>query len=406
MFKSIFGFKKKPSLSIFPNTASASVSSLALLLVTMGPPFSEWKPDDLDLTEEEQGGVHLACNCLQLFMYPTQFKKTILGEVLMGCALTIAKDERPELADFMHKGYSVIENAFSAAALAYGVEDASESKLLSFVASTWVETFEVNLTETESRTRAEKIYQCFLYAKDRASAIFQPMVTAIDTFDLDEIYQLDFYEHNLSIFERALQNREKFKFLYRGFEPPTAKEQYEAKLKELEAAKSLEAEFEASIETMVAKLGNIEAKDACDLIRDWFWVSQDTLAALKTVQGERCMIAGLSVRQEQERMVEMLKPLLTECLGQGADINEMIESWRDATVKTGISAKVATLAKNIPSDELPNYLLSLGPDYFDSLKLYKFKEPMTRFVESIGGLDSFSEDEAAYITERLELFPE
>ena len=32
MFKSIFGFKKKPSLSIFPNTASASVSSLALLL--------------------------------------------------------------------------------------------------------------------------------------------------------------------------------------------------------------------------------------------------------------------------------------------------------------------------------------------------------------------------------------
>ena len=106
----MFNIFKKKEIKIYPIKASQSIASLALLIDSNGYPFSDWKDPGISLTEEEVNLIEPACQSLQLFYYRYAYNdKHLLGEVMLGCVLSVVKDNKPDLANLYEIGIDLFE---------------------------------------------------------------------------------------------------------------------------------------------------------------------------------------------------------------------------------------------------------------------------------------------------------
>jgi hypothetical protein len=336
-----------------------------------------------------------------------------VGEVMLGCALAVAKKQRDGLIDLMNLGYSVITDAFQLGVQQNGTEDEGVRKTILFVAMTWVRVMSTHggkLTEEEEIALAMKLDRCLFHARDRANVILEPMAKSVTEFDLESVGQLNFFEKDLSLFERALQNREKFEFLYPGFEPPNAQLQVEAKVKEDGLAQSLSEKHEAAVVAMVGGLSETddagEKESQFEAIKEWYFACDDTLVELRCISGKRCKIAIGVVASRKEEMVELLKPILVHILGPGAEPDAIFKGFQEAcdSHSQTLRTKIFLQIKHLPDGELMSHLFTLSLDDFAGLKDVGIsKSSLVTFIESIGGLSSMTPEQQIYVNERLAL---
>ena len=217
----MFNFFKKKDIKIYPVKASQSIASLALLIDSRGYPFSDWKVKDISLTEDEEHLIEPACQCLQLFFYRYAYnEKHLLGEVMLGCVLSVVKENKPELAKLYELGIELFEETM----LFLFNQSMNKQELLanlpSYFAVNWERNYNQEETSKEVRTQtANKLLQCLLHSRTSGDSVLQPMIDSIVDFDLEEIEQISFRK-NMSLYEDVLYKRLAYPFLFRHMKTP------------------------------------------------------------------------------------------------------------------------------------------------------------------------------------------
>jgi hypothetical protein len=156
--------KRWDTSGIWPKKASESASSLGLLITSLGFPFTGWQPTDLELTEYEADVIKPACQCSQLFTYRYLFSDHLVGEVMLGCALAIAKEERKELIEHLDFGVFRLEEILKLIAS----EAMSNENPLNIVMSRFALLWEMMMCKNDNKdevfreTLREKIYSCLI----------------------------------------------------------------------------------------------------------------------------------------------------------------------------------------------------------------------------------------------------
>jgi hypothetical protein len=401
MFNSLFGFGKKRTLSIYPSKASDSVSSLALLLVTNGHPFSSWKEDGLEIAENEVMLIRRLCNAYQLFLYPTQFSDMTLGDILVGCALAIAKAQQPELMAATEYEVSVIDFAFRKA-----VQTVEEDAILQVMALTLVEHFspklEFDLDDLQVDAMAHKLARCLVHAGQQAKTVFQPMVESITDFDLGDIQQITYRLLAPSFFEACLKKRDQFKFLYIHKEPPNAKLLYDCRKKEAAFADDMQTKFAGATEELLNSPDGLDAKGIYDAVSNWYFKVDDICTELKIVGGVAPTMMLESLNQRREELLPSLNRHLAEALNDQQETDKLFSAIKKRAFEFSEKSEVALALKlqHLPSDEICSYLLTLPIDQFKQLNQMKRGDFEPGLV-SAGVYEHADAKEAAYIEERL-----
>ena len=148
----------------------------------------KWQDPDIELTAEEEHLIEPACQCLQLFFYRYAYnEKHLLGEVMLGCVLSVVKENKPELAKLYESGIELFEETM----LFLFNQSMNKQELLadlpSYFAVNWERNYNQEESSKEVRTQtANKLLQCLLHSRTSGDSVLQPMIDSIVDFDLEE----------------------------------------------------------------------------------------------------------------------------------------------------------------------------------------------------------------------------
>jgi hypothetical protein len=390
----MFEFFKKKQISIWPSKASDSVASLALLIDSLGFPFTGWKHPDLEMNEYYTDVIKYACNSNQLFTYRYLFQDNLIGEIMLGCALEVAKLERKELVETLEFGILNLETIMKLSADDVNESDNPLNSLFNVFAQIWEMKFceDDNKEEKEREDLRKVLYDCLIHSRTQAINAFDPMIKSIKTFDLEEIEQLSFRK-NRSLFEDILFRRYSNPKLFKLMPFPNAQLLLDARIKEYKLAVDAEntkTSCMLNLKEAMESSGS-DSKLLYDKFCEFLNVMDDTRLELKVIGGEHCSLKLKDITETRNTIFDSMTKVFVE---YDSVFTEMMLSLRtnyDDTYQEMSSNNMFQL-KYVDPVEIPSYVLTLSDEDLISLKEYVSKDEMFKHL-SAHMLDVLLDDE-------------
>jgi hypothetical protein len=390
----MFSFFKKKQISIWPSKASESVASLALLIDSLGFPFTGWKHPDLEMNEYYTDVIKYACNSNQLFTYRYLFDDHLMGEIMLGCALAVAKEERKELVETLEFGIFNLETLMKLSADDVSRSDNPLNSLFNIFAQIWEMKFcdDHNKPEKEREDLRKVLYECLIHSRSQAINAFEPMIKSIKSFDLEEIEQLSFRKER-SLYEDLLFRRYTNYKLFKFLPFPNANLLLEARKKEYQTAVDAE-NFQTSC--LVKLKDDMESSGSdmnllYDRFRDFLNTMDDIRFELKVIGGEHCSLKLTEITETRNTIFENMTKVFVEYDSDFTDMMDKLRSDYDSTYEKMTKNNMFQL-KYIDPVEIPSYILTLSDDDLIPLKEYVSKDEMFKHL-SAHMLDVLLDDE-------------
>ena len=390
----MFSFFKKKQISIWPSKASESVASLALLIDSLGFPFTGWKHPDLEMNEYYTDVIKYACNSNQLFTYRYLFDDHLMGEIMLGCALAVAKEERKDLVETLEFGILNLETLMKLSADDVSRSDNPLNSLFNIFAQIWEMKFcdDDNKPEKEREDLRKVLYECLIHSRSQAINAFEPMIKSIKVFDLEEIEQLSFRKER-SLYEDLLFRRYTNYKLFKLMPFPNASLLLEARKKEYQTA----VDAENSKTSCLVKLkddmesSGSDTKLLYDKFCDFLNTMDDIRLELKVIGGEHCSIKLKEITETRNSIFENMTKVFVEYDSSFTDMMEKLRINYDSTYDEMTKNNMFQL-KYIDPVEIPSYVLTLSDEDLISLKEYVSKDEMFKHL-SAHMLDVLLDDE-------------
>ena len=401
----MFNFFKKKDIKIYPVKASQSIASLALLIDSRGYPFSDWKVKDIHLTEDEEHLIEPACQCLQLFFYRYAYnEKHLLGEVMLGCVLSVVKENKPELAKLYELGIDLFEETM----LFLFNQSMNKQELLadlpSYFAVNWERNYNQEETSKEVRTQtANKLLQCLLHSRTSGDSVLQPMIDSIVDFDLEEIEQISFRK-NMSLYEDVLYKRLAYPFLFRHMKTPNASLLLACRQREKNLALDLSSEKDSIEKTFIDNISNdgLTFQLLRDSYLDFIKAIDEIRAELSNIGGTDCNVCLKEVELSRKKINELYLKLIADSLPEKLDSEiefclKLDEIYLDVK-------DLFNITKHIDSDETMSYILTLDDvsisKYTEAIKI----EVIVDYLKKASLIEHFSDEEKDFVNSKIRLF--
>jgi hypothetical protein len=401
----MFNFFKKKDIKIYPVKASQSIASLALLIDSRGYPFPDWKVKDIHLTEDEEHLIEPACQCLQLFFYRYAYnEKHLLGEVMLGCVLSVVKENKPELAKLYELGIDLFEETM----LFLFNQSMNKQELLadlpSYFAVNWERNYNQEETSKEVRTQtANKLLQCLLHSRTSGDSVLQPMIDSIVDFDLEEIEQISFRK-NMSLYEDVLYKRLAYPFLFRHMKTPNASLLLACRQREKNLALDLSSEKDSIEKTFIDNISNdgLTFQLLRDSYLDFIKAIDEIRAELSNIGGTDCNVCLKEVELSRKKINELYLKLIADSLPEKLDSEiefclKLDEIYLDVK-------DLFNITKHIDSDETMSYILTLDDvsisKYTEAIKI----EVIVDYLKKASLIEHFSDEEKDFVNSKIRLF--
>ncbi len=401
----MFNFFKKKDIKIYPIKASQSIASLALLIDSQGYPFSDWKAKDINLTEDEEHLIEPACQCLQLFFYRYAYnEKHLLGEVMLGCVLSVVKENKPELAKLYESGIELFEETM----LFLFSQSMNKQELLadlpSYFAVNWERNYNQEESSKEVRTQtANKLLQCLLHSRTSGDSVLQPMIDSIVDFDLEEIEQISFRK-NMSLYEDVLYKRLAYPFLFRHMKTPNASSLLACRQREKNLALDFSSELDSIEKTFIDNISNdgLTFQLLRDSYLDFIKAIDEIRAELSNIGGTDCNVCLKEVELSRKKINELYLKFIADSLPEKLDSEiefclKLDEIYLD--VKDSFN-----ITKHIDSDETMSYILTL-----DDVSISKFTDAIkidviVDYLKRANLIEHFSDEEKDFVNSKIRFF--
>ena len=378
----MFDFFKKKKISIWPNKASDSVASLALLIDSLGFPFTGWKHPDLEMSEYYTDVIKFACNSNQAFTYRYLFDDNLVGEVMLGCALAVARDEREELVKTLELGIFTLESILKLSATDVSDSDSPLNTLFSRFAQFWEMTMcdKDNKSEEEREDLRKVLYECLIHSRSQAINAFNPMIESIKIYDLEEIEQLT-YRKERGLYEEVLFKRSTYPKLFKLMPTPNAQLLLDARKKEYETA----IRAESTKHSCSVKLRDDMEKYSHDsqVLYDKFYEYFDAIdkirLELEVIGGEHCLSKLSDINDMRESIFTMMTDMFVAFEETFAPVMENLRINFDTTYQKMVS-DIMMIFQYIDKVEIPSFILTLPDEDLLQLKEYVKKEDMYKHL--------------------------
>ena len=401
----MFNFFKKKKISIWPSKASESVASLALLIDSLGFPFTGWKHPDLEMSDYYTDVIKYACNSNQLFTYKYLFDDHLIGEIMLGCSLEIAKIERKELVSSLEFGVSELDEIMKGSAEYIGNSDKPLNSLFFAFAQIW----EIKFCESDNKTEKERenlrnvMFDCLFHSRSQAINAFDPMIKSIETFDFEEIEQLSFREGR-GFFEDVLFRRYKYPHLFKTIQFPNAQLLLDARRKEYKVAVEAENAKNNCLEKLKEDMesSGSDSKLLYDKFIGFLDAMDEIRVELKAIGGDHCSIKLKEITETRNNIFDSMTKVFVE---YDAGFSEMMTSLRETYDRfyEEISNNHMSKLRYLDDVEIPFYILTLSDEVLLSLKEYIPKDEFVRHLASYMLDVLLDEKEGKEIYRKMEL---
>lgn len=401
----MFDFFKKKKLSIWPNKASDSVASLALLIDSLGFPFTGWKHPDLEMNDYYTDVIKFACNSNQLFTYRYLHDDYLVGEVMLGCALAVAREEREELVKTLEFGIFTLESIMRLTASDVTDSDSPLNTLFSRFAQLW----EMTMCENDNKSEEERedlrkvLYECLIHSRTQAINAFEPMIDSIKVYDLDTIEQIT-YRKDRGLYEEILFKRSTYPKLFKFMPIPNAQLLIDSRRAEYDTA----IKAEDSKQTCLAKLSNDmeecgnDSKLLYDRFCEFLNEIDDIRLELKVIGGEHCNLKLEDITETRNSIFESMTKVFVEYDSTFTDLMTKLRSNYDSTYEQMSNEKMMPF-KYIDTREIPSYILTLPDDDLIKMREHISKDDMYKHLAG-HMLDALmDEEENKEIVRKVEL---
>jgi len=401
----MLNFFKKKEIKIYPVKASQSIASLALLLDSKGFPFSDWKAPDIELTEDEKNLIEPACQCLQLFYYRYAYNdKHLLGDVMLGCVLAVIKDRNPHLAELYEIGINLFEETMLFLFNKSTNVDEVHDNLLSYFAVNWERNYNRENTDTKIRDQvSEKLLQCLIHSRKTGDSVLQPMINAINDFDLEDIEQIS-YRKNRSIFENVLYKRSYFPFLFKHMPIPNAALLLEARQKESKLALEVSSNKRKIEDSFVNsfKADGLTYQSIRDSYLNFIRSIDEVRSDLVNVGGLDCNISLKEVESSREKYSDIYIEVIAESVPQKLEEErEFIKKLDEIYIMVLDSFDVTNY---IHSDELISYIFTMDDSFVSKFEKAIKVELIVEYFKTHNLIQDFDEEQKEYVNSKIKLF--
>jgi len=401
----MFNFFKKKEIKIYPQKASQSIASIALLIDSNGYPFSDWKDPDIELTEEEKNLIEPACQCLQLFYYRYAYNdKHLLGDVMLGCVLAVVKDRNPHLAELYELGINLFEETMLFLFNKSTNVDEVHDNLLSYFAVNWERNYNREKTDTQIRDQvSDKLLQCLIHSRKTGDSVLQPMINSIVDFDLEEIEQIS-YRKNRSIFEDVLYKRTYYPFLFTHMPVPNAALLLEARQKENKLS------LELSAKKGVIENSFIDSFKKEDLtyhsVRDSYFnfiKSIDEIRAdLVNVGGFDSGICLKEVEISRKTYTDLYMEFITESIPQKLEDEKKFYERLDEIYIDVLD--LFDITSFVHTDELISYIFTMEDSFISKFNKAIKVDLIVQYFKTHNLLQNFDDEQKEFVNSKLRLF--
>ena len=377
----MFDFFKKKKISVWPSKASDSASSLGLLTTSLGYPFTGWKVPDMELSDYEENVIKPACHCNQLFTYRYLYEDNLLGEIMLGCALAIAKEAREDLIEYLDFGVFTLEEILKIIA----TDAVKDKNPINIVMSRFALLWEMRMCDGDNKDEKyreklrEKIYSCLFHSRNQAINAFDPMISNISDYNLDEIEQLT-YRRKRSIFEEVLYKRSNQPNLFRHMPLPNAQLLLEARRKEYQTALDAEDTKQncfIKLKKDMESCGS-DSKLLYDKFCEFLNVMDDLRLELKLIGGEYCDSKLVEITDSRNDIFDSMTKVFVEYEESFSDLMSSLRNNYDSTY-TEMENDLG-IFKYIDTKEIPSFALTLSDEIFIKLKDTVSKEEMESYL--------------------------
>ncbi len=404
----MIGLFKKKEIQIYPRKASQHIGSLALLIASGGYPFSDWQDPDVALTQEEKELIEPACNCLQLFFYRYAYgDRHLLGDVMLGSVLAVVQDNNPSLANLYKVGVDLFEDTMIFLMNHSSGDREFFDKLPSYFAVNWERNYnrEEILDDITDET-SNKLLKCLLYARTTGGNALEPMINAIDEFDLDEIEQLS-YRANKGLLEDVLYKRSQYSFLFKHMPVPNASMLLESRQKEHQLAHSLSVKKGAIEKTFLDNIqkDNITYQSLKDSYLDFIRSIDEIRSLLVNISGVDCSQCLKEVESFRAKYSDFYLKLVAETLPEKLDVEiEFNLKLNEIYEKFLSQLNLANLAEYVHSDEVISYLFTLDDRVIVNLHGHLKLDLILEYFKHHNLLDDLNEDQREFVNAKLRHF--
>ena len=402
----MFNIFKKKEIKIYPIKASQSIASLALLIDSNGYPFSDWKDPGISLIEEESNLIEPACQSLQLFYYRYAYNdKHLLGEVMLGCVLSVVKDNKPDLANLYEIGIDLFEETmfflFNKSSNLQEIHD----NLPSYFAVNWERNYNRETTDTEIRNEtSNKLLKCLSYSRKTGDSILQPMIDSIVDFDLEEIEQISFRK-NKSLYEDVLYKRIAYPFLFRHMKVPNASLLLLSREREIKLALNLSSEKDKIEKTFIDNISvdSLNFQLLRDSYLDFIKAIDEIRSELFNIGGTDCNVCLKEVETCRKKINELYLKLIADSLPEQLDA-EIEFCLKLDEIYIGVK-DLFNITKHVDSDETISYILTL-----DDVSISKYTEAIkvdviVDYLKNTNLVQSFTDEQKEFVNSKMRLFP-
>lgn len=401
----MFNFFKKKEIKIYPEKASQSIASLALLIDSNGYPFSDWKDPSIELTEEEKHLIEPACQCLQLFYYRYAYNdKHLLGDVMLGSVLAVVKDRNPHLAELYELGINLFEETMLFVFNKSSNIDELHDNLPSYFAVNWERNYNREITDTEIRNQtSDKLLKCLIHSRKTGDSVLQPMVNAIVDFDLEEIEQIS-YRKNRSIFEDVLYKRTYFPFLFKHKPIPNAALLLEAREKE----SKLSLELSAKKGTIENSFIDSFKRDGLtyQLVRDSYF---DFIKSIDEIRSDLVNVGGLDsniclkeVDVSRKKYSDIYMEFIAESIPQKIDDEKEFKNKLDEIYLRVLD--LFDITSFINSDELISYIFTMDDSFISKYNKAIKVDLIVEYFKTHNLIEKFDDEQKEFINSKMRLF--
>lgn len=378
----MFDFFKKKKISIWPSKASDSVASLALLIDSLGFPFTGWKHPDLEMSEYYTDVIKFACNSNQAFTYRYLFDDNLVGEVMLGCALAVARDEREELVKTLELGIFTLESILKLSATDVSDSDSPLNTLFSRFAQFWEMTMcdKDNKSEEEREDLRKVLYECLIHSRSQAINAFNPMIESIKIYDLEEIEQLT-YRKERGLYEEVLFKRSTHPKLFKFMPIPNAQLLLEARRNEYNTAIKSENIKNSCLAKLSEDMKNSgsDSKLLYDNFCDFLNVMDDARLELYIIGGEHCKLKLDEITNSRNSIFDSMTKVFVEYDSSFTDLMEKLRVNYDSTYDKMSNEKMMPL-KYIDTKEIPSYVLTLPDEDLIAVKEFVSRDEMSKHL--------------------------
>jgi len=363
-------FKKRKKLSIWPNRASESVSSMGLLVSSLGFPFNEWKHPDLILTDYESSVIRPACHCNQIFAYRYLFEDHLIGEVMLGSALSIAREERGDFINSLEFGLMTLEESLKI----IGPEASDSEDPINIVLARFSQMWEIVMCEDDGKEESfreslrEKTYKCLWHSRLQAINAFDPMIKNILIYNLSDIEQVS-YRKDRSIFEEVLYRRSKYPVLFRHMLAPNAELLLEARRKAQEFAVNSDVKYRDSLVQLKHNLedaDNSGSEAIYNKFREYLDSTDDLRYELHLVGGEDCRLKLRELTEGRESIFNLVKASFVSYDNNFEGLMVELKKNYDGTYQKML--ELPGIYRFVDDKEIPSFALTMDDDEFSKLK--------------------------------------